>query len=40
MVSDLSVIKHNHSKSKYPAHERRITWQLWVHPPVTQQGHL
>ena len=27
MVSDLTVIKHNHSKSKYPTHESGITWQ-------------
>ena len=40
MVSNLTVIKHNHPKSKYPTHERRITWQPQVHPPVTPQGRL
>ena len=39
-VSDLTVIKHNLSKSKYPAYERRITWQPRVHLPVTPQGRL
>ena len=27
MVSNLTVIKHNHPKSKYPTHESGITWQ-------------
>ena len=40
MVSDLTVIKHNHSKSKYPVHKCGITWQPRVHPPVTPQGRL
>ena len=34
MVSDLTVIKHNHPKSKYPTHKSGITWQPWVHLPV------
>ena len=34
MVFDLTVIKHNHPKSKYPTHESGITWQPRVHPPM------
>ena len=40
MVSDLTVIKHNHPKSKYPTHDSGITWQPRVHLPVTPQGRL
>ena len=36
MVSDLTVIKYNHSKSKYPTHESGVTWWLRVHPPYGQ----
>ena len=28
MVSDLTVIKHNHPKSKYPTHDSGITQPL------------
>ena len=34
MVSDLTVIKHNHPKSKYPTHDSGMTWQPGVHLPV------
>ena len=34
MVSNLTVIKHNHSKSKYPTHKSGITWQPRVHLPT------
>ena len=40
MVSNLTVIKHNHSKSKYPTHDSGITWHPRVHLPVTSQGRL
>ena len=40
MVSDLTVIKHNHPKSKYPTNDSGITWQPRVHSPVTPQGRL
>ena len=31
MVSDLTVIKHNQPRSKYPTHNSGITWRPWVH---------
>ena len=40
MVSDLTVIKHIHSKSNYPTHDSGIMWQPQFHPPVTPQGRL
>ena len=40
MASNLTVLKHNHSKSKYPTHDSGITWQPRVHLPVTLQGRL
>ena len=40
MITNLTVIKHNHPKSKYPTHDSGIIWQPWVHLPVTPQGRL
>ena len=40
MASNLTVIKHNHYKRKYPTHDSGITWQPRVHSPVTPQGRL
>ena len=40
MVSDLTVIKHNHPRSKYPTHDSGIQWQPRDLPPVMPQGRL
>ena len=40
MFFKLTIIKRNHSKSKYPTHKRGITWQSQVHWLVTPQGRL
>ena len=40
MVSDLNVTKNNTTLKANTPHKGGITWQPWVHPPVTPQGHL
>ena len=40
LVSNLTVIKHHHPRSKYPTHDSGVQWQPQVHLPVTPQGRL